>query len=416
MVQLLDEVPNIALSPLYINLCVHSRALYTFLTSLLMILQTLLLSVPVLALKLGNSHDSICDAANTVTEGILDYYDGLRYGGTVGMVVEPYYWWQAGEMFGLLLGFVEACGNDTVKELVHTAMSLQLGEDYNLMVSNYSSSEGNDDQGVWSLTIMEAAEAKFEEPEGTLWADAAKNTFWTMFNRWDSECQGGIRWQIFPDNNNGYSYKNTISNGALFTLAARLGKLNDDKSYFYMADFIFSWMLDIGFIKENDDEMVVYDGGSSENGCKDVGTDHWSYNYGILLMGSAYLANATGEETWTLRTLKLFHLAKGLFFDDGVIYEQQCLDLKTGKSTCNNDQRSFRAILLRSLARTAQLVPSLESEISGLLQSSADAAAKSCLGGSDGHTCGLNWSEGKWDGMYGLGEQLSALEAFVALA
>lgn len=47
------------------------------------------------------------------------------------------------------------------------------------------------------------------------------------------------------------------------------------------------------------------------------------------------------------------------------------------------------------------------------LNASAYAAAQSCSGGTDGHTCGLNWFSGGWDGMYGLGEQMSALEALV---
>ena len=44
------------------------------------------------------------------------------------------------------------------------------------------------------------------------------------------------------------------------------------------------------------------------------------------------------------------------------------------------------------------------------IQASALGAAQSCSGGRDGHTCGLNWFYDGWDGKWGLGEQMSALE------
>ena len=47
------------------------------------------------------------------------------------------------------------------------------------------------------------------------------------------------------------------------------------------------------------------------------------------------------------------------------------------------------------------------------INASALAAAKSCSGGYDGHTCGLNWFYDGWDSNYGLGEQMSALEVIV---
>lgn len=49
------------------------------------------------------------------------------------------------------------------------------------------------------------------------------------------------------------------------------------------------------------------------------------------------------------------------------------------------------------------------------LETSAAAAAQSCSGGLDGVTCGENWSVSGWDGVYGLGEQMSALEVILSL-
>jgi len=49
-----------------------------------------------------------------------------------------------------------------------------------------------------------------------------------------------------------------------------------------------------------------------------------------------------------------------------------------------------------------------------LLQASAQAAAQSCSGGTDGVTCGTKWYTAGWDNTYGVGQQMNALEIFQA--
>lgn len=361
----------------------------------------------VFALQLDtSSSSSVCSAASTVAKGLLNYYEGTKYGGTVGMFSYPYYWWQAGEAFGALLDYISFCPDDNVKQLVYQGMTSQLGDKYDLMVSNFSTSEGNDDQGVWALAIMTAAEKGFPDPVGHLWAEIGANVFNSMFGRWDAACKGGIRWQIFSNNNNGYGYKNSIANGALFTLAARLSRYNGDSRYAYIADFVWSWTEDVEFLTEQSDNITIYDGGNIDNGCQDRTEKHWSYNYGIYLLGAAYVYDVTNDEKWLARSEKLLTSIEALFFDSGVMYESECQDA----GTCNNDQRSFKGMLARSLAGASVLLPSLSDKIDGLLKSSASAAAESCSGGSDGVTCGLDWFQNGWDGKYGLGEQVSALE------
>lgn len=45
------------------------------------------------------------------------------------------------------------------------------------------------------------------------------------------------------------------------------------------------------------------------------------------------------------------------------------------------------------------------------LRTSATAAAQQCCGGTNGRACGLSWSKlGNWDGTYGVGQQMAALE------
>ena len=52
------------------------------------------------------------------------------------------------------------------------------------------------------------------------------------------------------------------------------------------------------------------------------------------------------------------------------------------------------------------------------LRTSAVAAMKTCVGGSDGVTCGLKWYKGDWgawDGNYGVGEQMAVMEVTQSL-
>jgi mannan endo-1,6-alpha-mannosidase len=45
------------------------------------------------------------------------------------------------------------------------------------------------------------------------------------------------------------------------------------------------------------------------------------------------------------------------------------------------------------------------------LSTSATAAAAQCSGGDNGRTCGMKWLQGPvWDGSFGVGQQMAALE------
>jgi len=82
---------------------------------------------------------------------------------------------------------------------------------------------------------------------------------------------------------------------------------------------------------------------------------------------------------------------------------------------CDVDQRSFKAYLSRWLAATTKVAPWTTDYIMPLLQASAKAAAQQCSGPPDGVTCGLKWTNGaNWDGFYGVGEQMAAMEVITA--
>lgn len=366
--------------------------------------------VSVLAIDLDtSSKSSICTATALIQQGISDYYEGDVYGGTVGMFVSPYYWWEAGLVFGGMIENWYLCQNTSYEDMLYDALMAQTGSDYDYMPSNQTMVEGNDDQGVWALTVMTAVERNFTNPkeDGTPgWLAMVQAVFNQMYSRWDSDhCNGGLRWQIFTWNS-GYNYKNTISNGCLFQLAARLGRYTGNTTYLEVAEKVFDWLVDIDFVVMKE-EANVFDGATIDDNCTSIVEYEWSYNHGVVLGGCAYMYNATnGSDVWQTRTEQILGGATSFFFEDDIMYESTC----QASNKCNTDQRVFKAIFSRMLGYTSVLAPFTTDTITPLIDTSAAAAAKSCSGGTDGHTCGLNWFTGDWDGQYGLGEQACALE------
>ncbi len=253
---------------------------------------------------------------------------------------------------------------------------------------------------------MAATERNFTNPPSydPQWLSLAQAVFNTMALRWDDDnCGGGLRWQIFTWNS-GYDYKNSVSNGALFHMAARLARYTSNDSYTEWAEKVWDWMVDVNFISTST-WWFVYDGASLTTNCTTVQKLQWTYNQGLMLAGCAYLYNYTENSVWLNRTENLL-TGSQVFFKNNVMYEAACQNA----GNCNNDQRSFKAIFSRFLGLTSVMAPTTYDKIHTYLEASANAAAQSCSGGTDGHTCGLNWSATGWDGYYGLGEQMSALE------
>lgn len=356
-----------------------------------------------------NNTDSIKNASALVAVGLMDYYTGLQYGQTIGMFSNPYYWWEAGGAWGCMLDYWFYMQNDSYNDVITQALLAQVGTHNDYVPLNQSTTEGNDDQAFWGIAAMTAAERNFTNPpaDKPQWLYLAQAVFNTMASRWDtSTCNGGLRWQIFMWNN-GYDYKNTVSNGALFHIAARLARYTGNQSYVDWADRVYDWMAGVGLIS-NGTARYVYDGVNIAHNCSTVTGYQWSYNQGLMLSGAAYLYNLTKDEKWGNRTFDFLD-SSSVFYNNSVLFEVACQSV----NKCNTDQRSFKAYYSRFLGVTAQLIPQTRDKIMKWIDASALGAAQSCSGGYDGHTCGINWFYDGWDGMYGLGEQMSALEALV---
>ncbi|PBP24928.1 endo mannanase, GH76 family [Diplocarpon rosae] len=347
-----------------------------------------------------SSRQSIIDAAATAAFDMMTYYTGNRTGDVPGNLPDPYYWWECGAMFGTMINYWYYTGDTSYNAATKQALIHQAGDDFDYMPVNQSKTLGNDDQGFWGMAAMTAAETGFEDPpEGTPgWLALAQGVFNTQVPRWDnSTCGGGLRWQIFTFNS-GYTYKNSISNGCFFNIAARLALYTGNQTYADYAEKAWDWMTQIGLINE---KYEIFDGTQNTDNCTEKDHNKWTYNTGIFLMGSA----TNGSAIWKDRVDNLITASKAFYNSDGILYEP----CEPG-GTCNVDQRSFKAYFTRQLAATAELAPWTHDSIMKEIETSAQAAIKTCTAGATGTQCGLKWTTGTNDGSLGVGEQMAVLE------
>lgn len=262
------------------------------------------------------------------------------------------------------------------------------------------------------------------------WLSLAQAVFNLQVGRWDTtSCGGGLRWQIFAFNK-GYDYKNTISNGGFFQLAARLARYTGNQTYADWAVKSWDWLRESVVFT---DDYQIYDGAQMANNCTIPSKIQWTYNVGTMLMGAANMYNyvscspffltplhhrrpetdpfqTKGDKLWRDRVDRLLKGADTFFPDRNIMSEVAC----ESNQLCNNDQPSFKAYLARWMAATAQIADFTEEPIMTKLRASAIGAAAQCTGGANGRTCGRRWYQPQWDGKFGPGEQMSALSVIQA--
>lgn len=140
------------------------------------------------------------------------------------------------------------------------------------------------------MAAMSAAENNFPNPPDNRpqWLALAQAVFNLQAARWDADtCGGGLRWQIYSFNN-GYNYKNTISNGCFFNMAARLARYTANNTYADWANKAWDWTSTVGLMST---DYKFFDGTDTTINCSNVNRIQWSYNAGTYLLGAATMYN-----------------------------------------------------------------------------------------------------------------------------
>ncbi|KAI1090064.1 glycoside hydrolase family 76 protein [Rostrohypoxylon terebratum] len=370
------------------------------------------------------STDSIKDVSKQMAQDLASMYNGNEPGQTPGLLPQPYYWWEAGALMGAFVDYWYYTGDTAYNDIATQGLLWQVGPYNDYMPPNQTLTEGNDDQGFWGMAVMSAAEYKFPDPPSGQpgWLALAQAVFNTQAARWDPDhCNGGLRWQIFTWNN-GFDYKNSISQACFFNIAARLALYTGNSTYAEWATRTWDWMVGVKFIDNN---YRIYDGGHIEDNCTTITPYEFSYNVGAFLLGTAAMvaySNTTTKqqsdvEMWSERVDGILNSTEQIFFfgndtDDRIMIEIACEPV----NLCDTDELSFKAYLSRWMAATTKWAPWTFTRIKTLLSNSAVAAAKQCTGGDNHRMCGLKWANnsGEWDGTTGVGQQMAALEVVLA--
>lgn len=315
-----------------------------------------------------------------------------------------------------MLDYSHYTKDKTYTDMVTTALLANVGPTFDYMVPAHFGDEGNDDLAFWGFAVLAAAERNYVQPSTKIpsWLQLGENIFNTLINRWNTTaCGGGVAWQIFATNPNGMDYKNSVSNGGLFQIAARLARATNNQTYADWANKVWDWSVAVNFV---DKDLNVYDGASSADNCTKTNYLAFSYTQGIYLYGAAVLANYTEDKVWADRAAGLLAAAQHGYFSPfsnatDVMWEHAC----EGVNTCTTDMKSFKGYLSRFMYASAQMQPALKDKVVTLLHASAAAAANACTGGTKGTTCGQKWYVGGFDGSVGLGQQMCALETIQGL-
>ncbi|GAB0131566.1 hypothetical protein EsDP_00000031 [Epichloe bromicola] len=367
-----------------------------------------------------DSQTSVRNVAATLAHETMSYYTGNTTdpkSREFGNVNKPYYWWVAGALWACMLDYyhytTDPSYNNVVLQALLAPTNLGAGKDY--MPAEHADEEGNDDLFFWGSAVLSAAERNFPQPDSNLpsWLDISINVFNQLAGRWDTKnCNGGLFWQIYATNPNGLKYKNSVSNGGFFQLAARLARATGNETYLDWAEKIWDWNAQVGFIDSQ--SYRIYDGAGIDSGCKQVNNKSFSYTTGIFLYGAAVMAEQTTEDKWSQRTEKILDEAAKYFFtgkDKNIMWETEC----EPKGNCNYDMITFKGYLSRFMWQTAQLMPSLREKVESLLVPTVKALTGTCTGGKTGHHCGMKWYVGGFDNVASFGGAMCAQEAVQGL-
>jgi mannan endo-1,6-alpha-mannosidase len=363
-----------------------------------------------------DSRYSIRNVAATIANDALTYYNGNVSANPVdlGDLTDPYYWWVAGNLWGVMLDYYHTTGDPSYNQVVIDALlsPTNLGPNHDFVPPEHAFEQGNDDLSFWGTAALTAAERNFPQPDESLpsWLEIGENVFNSLHSRWNtSACGGGLLWQIYPDNPNGLDYRNSVSNGGFFQIAARLARATGNDTYAEWANKIWDWTYDIGLIEH--DTYHVWDGASSRENCSVINEVSFTYTGGIYLYAASVMANYTESDIWAERAEKLLAGTEWFFnppnkTGSGILNEAACEPY----DTCNADMETHKGTLANYMWQSTLLQPNLRPKVEMYMRTTAMAAAQSCTGGESGHLCGRKWYEDGFDGTPGLGNQMSALQ------
>lgn len=195
------------------------------------------------------------------------------------------------DAYTALFHYWNTTGDESYNKLITERMNTKRGtqDDFKPLKTNISCLQGH-----WGMAAMTAAETGF--PQGNSmppWITLARNAFDALESKWDeSYCGGGISCLI-----EGIYDKNSMGNGMLFQLAARLAFATTDRKereyYASRAVYAWEWAVKAQMVDEIKWSVVFSVSNTTMGGtCVPIERSGWSEIYGLYLSGAAYMYRA----------------------------------------------------------------------------------------------------------------------------
>ncbi|KAB8336916.1 hypothetical protein FH972_021222 [Carpinus fangiana] len=385
---------------------------------------------------------SINKAAAAAASNLIAYYQTT--GGGFPVPDAPWDWYLSGAAWASYIDYYSYANDDTYLNKTLDAFSQTANQGPNFDFNTQDNSEANDDHAFWVFAALTALEEKLPTIAcpasntecGNSWLYLANNAFNDFTARWEANkgtCNGGLTWGYVynPGAPGQLQYKNSVSNGGFFQIAARLARYTGDAKYAEWAEKVWSWSKAVGFLTST---YHVLDGAGISDNCANPDPTEWTYNSGIYMYGAAAMADYYDGKnaTWNKRVSVIVDTAISQFTTStakGRILVESARNCDHGPavshrtdpafSLCdtplNTDQKAFKGYLAHFMGKTAALVPSAAKKLLPVLQASAKGAAKVCSGPSNGNLCSQVWYVGYEASRAGMQPQMIAFDLFNSL-
>ena len=72
---------------------------------------------------------------------MMSYYKGNESGMSIGLLPDPYYWWEAGAMFGQMVEYWYLTGDESYNDVVSQGLLAQIEDTKDFMPKNQTKTE-----------------------------------------------------------------------------------------------------------------------------------------------------------------------------------------------------------------------------------------------------------------------------------
>lgn len=369
----------------------------------------------------------VVDTASRIASAIFEIYNVDTPFNVPGIIPESEWELSSAIMWSSLIEYWHYTGKDNYNSQTLKALAAQAGkkDDFARNLKQYDMNMITADQGLWGSAALLAAERGYPQPENVdkSWIEMAENAFEGFASYWneDKRCGGGLPQlpKVVADNMHPSipDVRDMLTQGAFFSMAARLARYTSDKKYADWADKTWAWVEKVGLL--NTKTYTIKEPLLSEDCAMDEDDDNAEEvnSNAFMVLGAAFMYNVTeGDSKWKERAQGLTdHALKQWFKEADGILVNECEE-----DDCGSDWKVFKGASMSMYAQAVEVAPFLKDSLYTPIIKSGSAAMHACrdyeIHGEDSFSCGFLWAKGGQSrGAYPPYDEIAALGAVAPL-